>query len=98
MTDRPTPDRPSDADDYFEDQNNPETRPARDIHPDEILPESAMGGAGDSGAHGHHPASSPAIRREGRPARPEEDPGDASIERRHRDLEYRGPDRRISAH
>ena len=60
-------------------------------------PESAMGGASDSGAHGRHPASSPALAREHRSPYPEDDPGDASIERRlHRDTTYRGPERRIS--
>jgi hypothetical protein len=60
-------------------------------------PESAMGGAGDFGAHGGHPASSPAARREGRPAEPERVPGDAAIERRHGpNPDYRGPERRIA--
>jgi hypothetical protein len=58
-------------------------------------PESAMGGASDSGAHGRHPASAPALAREHRPPGPEDVPGDAAIERRHRpDPEYRGPERR----
>ena len=61
------------------------------------LPESGMGGASDSGAHGRHPASSPEIRREGRSPLPEDDPGDASIERRRHQMEdYRGPERRIA--
>ena len=65
--------------------------------PSDPLPESAMGGASDSGAHGRHPASSAPITREGRSPRPEDDPGDASIERRHgRDPAYRGPERRIA--
>ena len=39
-------------------------------------PESAMGGASDSGAHGKHPAS--AAKLEHRSARPEDVPGDAA--------------------
>ena len=59
-------------------------------------PESAMGGASDSGAHGKHPAS--AAKLEHRSARPEDVPGDAAIERRHhRDSSYKGPERRIGA-
>jgi hypothetical protein len=66
--------------------------------PREPLPESAMGGASDSGAHGGHPASSPAAAREHRSPRPEDAPGDAAIERRHRrDQFYSGPERRIAA-
>ncbi|HEX2249500.1 MAG TPA: hypothetical protein VHH32_04080 [Gemmatimonadales bacterium] len=62
---------------------------------DDVLPESAMGGASDAGAHGVHPAS--AVRIEGRSARPEDAPGDAAIERRrHRDESYSGPERRIA--
>ena len=58
--------------------------------PPDPLPESAMGGAADAGAHGRHPASHPAA-----PARPESAIGDAAIERRHRhDPGYRGPERR----
>ena len=65
--------------------------------PDAPLPESAMGGAADAGAHGRHPASAPAMAREGRPAGPEDVPGDAAIERRHHlDPEYRGPERRLA--
>ena len=65
--------------------------------PDEVLPESAMGGAADAGAHGRHPASAPAMAREHRPASPEDVPGDAAIERRHHlDPEYRGPERRLA--
>jgi hypothetical protein len=60
------------------------------------LPESAMGGASDSGAHGKHPAS--AAKLEHRSARPEDVPGDAAIERRHHhDPNYKGPERRIGA-
>jgi hypothetical protein len=62
----------------------------------DLRPESAMGGASDSGAHGRHPASSPEIKLEGRSAHPENDPGDASLERRQRDLEFRGPERRVA--
>jgi hypothetical protein len=57
------------------------------------LPESAMGGASDAGAHGRHPASHPEA-----PALPEPAIGDAAIERRHRrDPGYRGPERRQGA-
>jgi hypothetical protein len=54
-------------------------------------PESAMGGAGDAGAHGRHPASHPAAS-----SRPEPAIGDAAIERRHHrdDDRYDGPERR----
>lgn len=63
---------------------------------DDALPESAMGGASDSGAHGKHPAS--AAKLEDRSASPDEVPGDAAIERRHhRDSHYDGPERRIGA-
>ena len=58
--------------------------------------ESAMGGAADSGAHGTHPASSPAASREGRSPQPDRAPGDAAIERRHGpSRDYHGPERRI---
>jgi hypothetical protein len=58
------------------------------------LPESAMGGASDSGAHGKHPAS--AAKLEGRSALPDDAPGDAAIERRHHhDPSYSGPERRL---
>ena len=58
------------------------------------LPESGMGGASDAGAHGNHPAS--AAKLEHRSARPEDAPGDAAVERRHRaDSDYSGPERRI---
>jgi hypothetical protein len=68
-----------------------------DPPPDDVLPESAMGGAADAGAHGRHPASAPAMAREHRPAGPEDVPGDAAIERRHHlDPEYRGPERRLA--
>jgi hypothetical protein len=60
------------------------------------LPESGMGGASDSGAHGKHPAS--AAKLDPRLARPEDAPGDAAIERRHRDdPTYQGAERRIGA-
>jgi hypothetical protein len=60
------------------------------------LPESGMGGASDSGAHGKHPAS--AAKLDPRSARPEDASGDAAIERRHQhDPNYRGPERRIGA-
>jgi hypothetical protein len=61
------------------------------------LPESGMGGASDSGAHGGHPAS--AAKLDPRSARPEDAPGDAAIERRHHrdDSNYAGPERRIGA-
>jgi len=66
-----------------------------DRNEDGTLPESGMGGASDAGAHGVHPAS--ATRLEGSPL-PDEAPGDAPIERRrHRDENYRGPERRIGA-
>ncbi len=61
-------------------------------------PDSAMGGASDMGAHGEHPLSPPALKREGRSPLPEDAPGDAPIERRHaHDAGYRGPERRIAA-
>lgn len=60
------------------------------------LPESAMGGASDSGAHGKHPAS--AAKLEHQSALPDDVPGDAAIERRHHhDSNYNGPERRIGA-
>jgi hypothetical protein len=62
----------------------------------ESLPESAMGGASDAGAHGMHPASAAKV--EGRSPLPDEVPGDAAIERRHHhDSEYKGPERRVGA-
>jgi hypothetical protein len=59
--------------------------------PSDPLPESAMGGASDSGAHGRYPTPHP----EGLP-RPDDPIGDAAIERRHHhaDSAYRGPERR----
>ena len=58
--------------------------------PSEPLPDSAMGGASDAGAHGRHPASHPDA-----PARADETLGDAAIERRHHhDESYTGPERR----
>lgn len=61
----------------------------------ERLPESAMGGAADAGAHGPHPASAAKLDRS---PLPDDAPGDAAIERRHhRDADYRGPERRIGA-
>jgi hypothetical protein len=60
------------------------------------LPESAMGGASDAGAHGKHPASAAKI--EGRSPLPDHVPGDAAIERRHHhDSNYNGPERRLGA-
>jgi hypothetical protein len=60
---------------------------------DDTLPESAMGGASDAGAHGKHPAS--AARIQGRSPLPDDAPGDAPIERRHhRDPNYNGAERR----
>jgi len=68
-----------------------------DLAPEGPPPESGMGGASDSGAQGGHPASAPAMAREHRPAGPEDVPGDAAIERRHRpDPNYRGPERRVA--
>jgi hypothetical protein len=59
---------------------------------DRELPDSGMGGASDSGAHGRHPASDPRA-----PARADEFTGDAAIERRRRhDQPYHGPERRQS--
>ena len=61
----------------------------------ENLPESAMGGAADAGAHGTHPASAAKLDRS---PLPDDAPGDAPIERRRqRDSNYRGPERRIGA-
>ncbi len=58
------------------------------------LPEAGMGGAGDSGAHGRHPASDPRA-----PGRADEFTGDAAIERRRRHHPgYTGPERRQSDH
>ena len=60
----------------------------------EALPESAMGGASDAGAHGVHPASATRVPK----PLPDEAPGDAAIERRHHhDAGYHGPERRIGA-
>ena len=62
---------------------------------DDSLPESAMGGAADAGAHGTHPASAAKLDLS---ALPDDVPGDAAIERRHnRDSNYHGPERRIGA-
>ena len=53
-------------------------------------PESAMGGASDSGAHGPHPASHADA-----PPLPGMAAGDAAIERRRGpSTSYRGPERR----
>jgi hypothetical protein len=61
---------------------------------DDPLPESGMGGASDSGAHGRHPAS--AAKLDHRSPRPDDVPGDAAIERRHHhDPNYNGPERRL---
>ncbi|HUR95771.1 MAG TPA: hypothetical protein VMY76_14405 [Gemmatimonadales bacterium] len=58
--------------------------------PSDPLPESAMGGGSDAGAHGQHPASHPDA-----PPRADVATGDAAIERRHRhDEGYQGPERR----
>lgn len=58
------------------------------------LPESAMGGTSDAGAHGNHPGS--AARLEERSSRPEDASGDAAVERRHgTDPRYHGPERRM---
>jgi hypothetical protein len=60
----------------------------------EALPESAMGGASDAGAHGLHPASAASVPN----PLPDEAPGDAAIERRHHhDDGYQGPERRVGA-
>jgi hypothetical protein len=62
----------------------------------ETRPESGMGGASDSGAHGKHPAS--AAKLDPQAAHPENAPGDAAYERRRRSNEdYRGPERRVGA-
>lgn len=62
---------------------------------DESLPESAVGGAADAGAHGTHPASAAKLDRS---PLPDDAPGDAPIERRHRgDSGYGGPERRVGA-
>jgi hypothetical protein len=66
-------------------------------HDDPRLPESGMGGASDMGAAGGHPASRVDAMREGLSPYPLEGPGDADIERRHRqDPNYTGPERRIA--
>lgn len=63
-------------------------------HSGDPLPESAMGGASDAGAHGKHSAS--AAKLEGSSARPEDVPGDAAVERRHGgNLDYTGPELRL---
>lgn len=63
-------------------------------HSRDPLPESAMGGASDAGAHGKHPTS--AAKLEDRSARPEDVPGDAAVERRHGgNHSYTGPERRL---
>lgn len=60
----------------------------------DALPESGMGGASDSGAHGRHPAS--AAKLDNRSPLPDDVPGDAAIERRHHhDPNYNGPERRV---
>jgi hypothetical protein len=59
------------------------------------LPESAMGGASDAGAHGTHPASATKLERS---PLPDDVPGDAAIERRRsHDSNYTGPERRAGA-
>jgi hypothetical protein len=63
-------------------------------NPNDSLPESGMGGTSDAGAHGKHPAS--AAKLDNRSALPDDVPGDAAIERRHRpDPHYSGPERRL---
>jgi hypothetical protein len=65
---------------------------SRSPDPRDPLPESAMGGASDAGAHGFHPASHPDA-----PPTADAAAGDAAIERRRRhDPDYRGPERRIA--
>jgi hypothetical protein len=65
--------------------------------PAEPLPESAMGGASDMGAHGRHPVSSPALKREHRSVDPDAAPGDAPVERRRGpNPDYRGEERRMA--
>jgi hypothetical protein len=65
-----------------------------DRNENENLPESAMGGASDAGAHGIHPASAARVPN----PLPDEAPGDAIIERRHHhDTGYQGPERRAGA-
>ena len=60
-------------------------------------PESAMGGASDAGAHGRHPVSAPALKREHLPVDPDAALGDAPIERRRSsDPNYRGEERRMA--
>jgi hypothetical protein len=64
-------------------------------HEDDALPESGMGGASDAGAHGVHPASAAHLERS---PLPDDVPGDAAIERRrHHDVNYAGPERRIGS-
>jgi hypothetical protein len=63
-------------------------------NPDDRLPESAMGGAADAGAHGTHPASAAKLQSDA--ARPDSVTGDAAIERRRgQDRNYNGPERRL---
>ena len=58
----------------------------------EALPEAGMGGSSDSGAHGKHPASAARLS----DPLPDDVPGDAAIERRHRhDPNSNGPERRL---
>jgi hypothetical protein len=65
--------------------------PSNRPDPSDPLPESAMGGASDAGAHGRHPASHPEA-----PPLADMAAGDAAIERRHHhDDTYRGPERRL---
>ncbi len=70
----------------------------KDSNPEDArLPESAMGGASDFGAHGGHPAAHPEQRLEGRSPNPDDVPGDAAYERRrHQDPSYSGPERRLA--
>jgi hypothetical protein len=85
MTEKPRNDL-TDDDDIFETEDSPDALSGRDIGPDSI-----RGGSSGSTAYRR---SSPEDRPGDRP--PEEDVGDASIERRERDLEYRGPERRLA--
>jgi hypothetical protein len=70
---------------------------ARDREQTGPPPESGMGGASDMGAHGRHPVSSPALKREHLPVDPDAALGDTPIERRRApDPSYRGEERRIA--
>lgn len=76
----------------------PQRRDRREAGDFDPRPESAMGGASDSGAHGGHPAGSADAAREGRSPLPDDAVGDTIIERRHGHVPgFRGPERRVSA-